>query len=141
MNNSLFQAPRAEARGTKTRGRHEKRGDWGERERKKEEEPVIIFSNTSCRPLLSKCVKLSKCQSEIAMGFFNTRASSRGCPARIVQISLSMSQTPPNKSSRLGFHPSKSCRFCQKNLTCLGTKFPRVSLFNTVRNKELIMQR
>ena len=49
-----------------------------------------------------------------------------------------MSQTPPNKSSRLGFHPSKSCRFCQKNLTCLGTKFPRVSLFNAVRNKELI---
>ena len=32
----------------------------------------------------------------------------------------------------------KSCRFCQKNLTCLGTKVPRVYLFNTVRNKELI---
>lgn len=48
-----------------------------------------------------------------------------------------MSRTPKG-SPRLGFHPSKTCRFCQKNLTCLGTKVPRVSLFNAVRNKELI---
>ena len=29
-------------------------------------------------------------------------------------------------------------RFCKKNVTCLGTKVPRVSLFNVVRNKELV---
>ena len=59
-------------------------------------------------------------------------SSSRGCP----YIAL-MSRTPKG-SPGLGFQPSKSCRFCQKNLMCLGTKVPRVSLFNAVRNKKLI---
>ena len=40
--------------------------------------------------------------------------------------------------SCLEIHPSKSCRFCKKNVTCQGTKVPRVSLFNVVRNKELV---
>ena len=35
-------------------------------------------------------------------------------------------------------HPLKSCRFCKKNVTCQGTKVPRLSLFNIVRNKELL---
>ena len=35
-------------------------------------------------------------------------------------------------------HISKFCRFCKKNVTCLGTKIPRVSLFKVVRNKELV---
>ena len=29
-------------------------------------------------------------------------------------------------------------RFCKKNVTCLGTKVPRVCLFNVVRDKELV---
>ena len=59
-------------------------------------------------------------------------SSSRGCP-----YIASMSRTPKG-SPGLGFQPSKSCRFCQTNLTCLGTKVPRVSLFNAIRNKKLI---
>ena len=80
---------------------------------------------------------MSTCQNVILVivtGFDYSRdfSSSRGCP-----YIVSMSRTPKG-SPGLGFHPSKSCRFCQKNLTCLGTKVPRVSLFNAVRNKELI---
>lgn len=35
-------------------------------------------------------------------------------------------------------HPSKSCRFCKKSLTYIGSKVPRVSVFNVVKNKELL---
>jgi len=35
-------------------------------------------------------------------------------------------------------HPSKCCRFCNKNVTCQGTTVPRFSLFNTIRIKELL---
>ena len=128
---SLFQAPRetreGEGEGTKTTG-------VGERKRGKEEEPVIIFLNTSCRPLFPKCVNMSKCQTFHCPGFDYSRkfSSSRGCP-----YMASMSWTPKG-SPGLRFQPSKSCRFCPKNLTCLGTKVPRVYLFNAVRNKELI---
>ena len=106
----------------------------GERKRGKEEEPVIILLNTSCRPLFPKCVNMSKCQTFHCPGFDYSRefSSSRGCP-----YIASMSRTPKG-SPGLRFQPSKSCRFCQKNLTCLGTKVPRVYLFNAVRNKELI---
>ena len=48
--------------GTKTRG-------LGERKRGKEEEPVIIFLNTSCRPLFPKCVNMSKCLTFHCHGF------------------------------------------------------------------------
>ena len=40
--------------------------------------------------------------------------------------------------SLYGGHIFKFCRFCKKNVTCLGTKIPRVSLFKVVRNKELV---
>ena len=36
------------------------------------------------------------------------------------------------------FNPQNPADFAKKNLTCLGTKVPRVSLFNAVRNKKLI---
>ena len=125
--NSLFQAPRetreGEGEGTKTTG-------VGERKRGKEEEPVIISLNTSCRPLFPKCVNMSKCQTFHCPGFDYSREFSSPYIA-------SMSRTPKG-SPGLRFQPSKSCRFCQKNLTCLGTKVPRVYLFNAVRNKELI---
>ena len=107
----------------------------GERKRGKEEEPVIIFLNTSCRPLFLKCVNMSKCQTFHCPGFdySHESSSSRGCP-----YIASMSRTPKG-SPGLRFQPSKSCRFCQKNLTFyIGTKVPRVYLFNAVRNKELI---
>ena len=70
----------------------------------------------------------------IFTGFDYSRefTSSRGCP-----YIASMSRTPKG-SSGLGFQPSKSCGFCQKNLTSLGTNVPRVSLFNAVRNKKFI---
>ena len=41
----------------------------GERKREKEEEPVVIFLNTSCRPLFPKCVNMSKCQTFHCHGF------------------------------------------------------------------------
>ena len=128
---SLFQAPRetreGEGEGTKTRG-------VGERKRGKEEEPVIIFLNTSCRPLFPKCANMSKRQTFNVTGFEYSRkfSSLRGCP-----YIASMPRTPKG-SKGLRFQPSKSCRFFQKNLTCLGTRVPRVYLFNAVRNKELI---
>ena len=80
---------------------------------------------------------MSTCQNVklfIVAGFDYSRefSSLRGCP-----YIASMSRTPKG-SPGLGFQPSKSCRFCQKNLTCLGTKVPRVTLFNAVRNKKLI---
>ena len=34
--------------------------------------------------------------------------------------------------------PSKSCRFCKKNVTSQGTKVPRVSLFKITRNSLLL---
>ena len=49
-----------------------------------------------------------------------------------------MSSFSTKLSSNLEVHTSKSCRFCKKNVTCQGTKVPRVSLFNIVRNKELL---
>ena len=102
----------------------------GERKRGKEEEPVFILLNTSCRPLFPKCVNMSKCQTFHCPGFDYSRefSSSRSCP-----YIASMSRTPKG-SPGLRFQPSKSCRFCQKNLTCLGTKVPRVYLFDAVRN-------
>ena len=36
------------------------------------------------------------------------------------------------------FNPQNPVDFAEKNLTCLGTKVPRVSLFNAVGNKKLI---
>ena len=49
-----------------------------------------------------------------------------------------MSSFSTKISSNGEVHPLKSCRFCKKNVTCQGTKVPRVSLFNIVRNKELL---
>ena len=49
-----------------------------------------------------------------------------------------MSTLSAKLSSNVQVHPSKCCRFCQKNVTCQGTKVPRVSLFNIIRNKELL---
>ena len=43
----------------KDRARGRKRGRLGERKTDKEEEPVIIFLNTSCRLFFPKCVKMS----------------------------------------------------------------------------------
>ena len=45
-------------------------------------------------------------------------------------------ETPIKLKSKVRF--SKHCRFCNKNLTCAGTKLPRVSLFNVLKNKELL---
>ena len=50
-------------RSEKERARGRKRGGLGEKKREKEEEPAIIFFNTSCRPLFPKCVNMSKCQT------------------------------------------------------------------------------
>ena len=50
-----------------------------------------------------------------------------------------MSSLSTKISSNIEVHPSKSCRFCKKNVTCQGTKVARVSLFNVVRNKELLV--
>ena len=36
------------------------------------------------------------------------------------------------------FHPSRHCRFCTKNVTCCGTKVPRVSLYSVMKNKQLV---
>ena len=47
----------------KERARGRKGGGLGREKGGKEEEPVIIFLNTSCRPLFSKCVNMSKCQN------------------------------------------------------------------------------
>ena len=41
-------------------------------------------------------------------------------------------------SSNTEFHPSRHCRFCNKSVTCSGTKVPRVSLYSVVRNKQLV---
>ena len=49
-----------------------------------------------------------------------------------------MSSLSTKISSNVEVHPSKCCRFCKKNVTCQGTKVPRVSLFNIIRNKELL---
>ena len=49
-----------------------------------------------------------------------------------------MSSTPTKVvAANVEVQPSKYCRFCQKYVSCLGTKVPRVSLFNVVRNKQL----
>jgi len=40
--------------------------------------------------------------------------------------------------SNVEAHPLKCCRFCKKNVTCQGTKVPRVSLVNIIRIKELL---
>ena len=41
-------------------------------------------------------------------------------------------------SSNVEFHPSRRCRFCNKNVICSGTKVPRVSLYSVVKNKQLV---
>ena len=48
------------------------------------------------------------------------------------------SSTSSAASANPVVHPSKCCRFCQKNLTCSGTKTPRISLFKVVKNKDLL---
>ena len=48
-----------------------------------------------------------------------------------------MSSNPA--SSNVEFQPSRHCRFCKKNVTCSGAKVPRVSLFNVVGNKQLVV--
>ena len=94
----------------KERARGRKRGGLGERKRGKEEEPVIIFLNTLCRPLFPKCVNMTKCQT------FHCHGSR--LPARVLEFArLSIQRfdvAAPKGSPGLGFQPSKSCRFCQK---------------------------
>ena len=58
----------------------------------------------------------------LAISFMFTRVSMAGC----------------SSAEELQIHPSASCRFCEKNLKCSGSKFPRVSLFNIVKNKEIV---
>lgn len=43
-----------------------------------------------------------------------------------------------SSAEELQIHPSASCRFCEKNLKCSGGKVPCVSLFNIVKNKEIV---
>ena len=49
-----------------------------------------------------------------------------------------MSSNSSTASANLALDRSKSCRFCTKNLTCIGTKVPRISLYNVVKNKALL---
>ena len=49
-----------------------------------------------------------------------------------------MSSNSSTASANLALDRSKCCRFCTKNLTCIGTKVPRISLYNVVKNKALL---
>ena len=49
-----------------------------------------------------------------------------------------MSSNSSTASANLALDRSKCCRFYTKNLTCIGTKVPRISLYNVVKNKALL---
>ena len=63
------------------------------------------------------------------------------CSLQSAVCSLQMSYTVFNgmSSSNPEFYPARHCRFCNKKVSFSGTKVPRASLFNEVRNKQLVV--
>ena len=51
----------------------------------------------------------------------------------------SLSSNSSTASANLALNHSKCCRFCTKNLTYIGTKVSRISLYNVVKNKALLV--